>query len=444
MRRALLLGLLGLAGCGGGDAAPLPPAPRGVLLAILDTTRADHLSGAGYGRATTPELDRLAAEGVRYEQAWSPSPWTLPAVATLLTGQPPWVHGAGRSPEGMFALRPEVATLAERLGPRGVRSAAFINVVWCHPDSGLARGFDPYDYRGSDESNTGHRDAAATTDAALAWAAGLSGAPFFLVVHYFDPHLVYRAPEPWYARWEPAGSSVLAPEFGSKDQVFAVRDGRIELSEAQRATLVARYDGELAFADEQLGRLRAGLERLGLWDDTLVIVAGDHGEEFWDHGGFEHGHSHHRELLRVPLIVRRPRDASAGTVSPARVRLLDVGPTVLDWHGVSVKPPLPGGVLGAAGPGAAPPAVAQGSLWAGDLVSVRTDAGTLIVDRDAGSALFYAPDDPLELEPLPPEAAPAELRALADAVPLPRQRDAEAWEPTPEQLERLRSLGYLR
>jgi len=419
-----------------------PPVPGSVLLVIIDTARADHLSTFGYVRRTSPNLDRLAGEGQRFDDAWSQSPWTLPSIATILTGLPPHGHGATRGERGIHPVRDDVETLAQRMSAVGYATAAFINVLWCAPDvSGLDRGFDVYDYRETDESNRGHRDAAETTDAVLAWLDRAGDDPFFIVTHYFDPHLTYDPPVPYDTMFERGSGTRVPSGFGSASQVFAVRDGKIRLTPGQRESLIARYDGEIRFTDEQFGRLREGLEQRGRWDDTLVIVVADHGEEFWDHGGFEHGHSHHRELLRTPLIVRRPGEPAGATVGD-RVRQIDIAPTILDFAGTELPEDLPGFVLGT---NDARYAVAEGSLWAGDLVSVRSDRGTLILDRDDGEAAYYAPDDTLELTPLTPDSEDArDLRDLLEALP---EAGAASTTPNPlseDQIERLRSLGYIR
>jgi arylsulfatase A-like enzyme len=419
-----------------------PSKPGNVLLVIVDTARADHFSTFGYLRPTSPNLDRLAAEGQRFDSAWSQSPWTLPSIATILTGQPPHVHGATRGRQGIHPVRDEVETLAQRLSSVGYATAAFINVLWCAPEvSGLDRGFDLYDHRETDESNRGHRNAAETTDAVLAWLDRAGDDPFFVVTHYFDPHLTYDPPPPHDTIYERGDGARVPPGFGSASQVFAIRDGRIRLTPEQRESLIARYDGEIRFTDEQFGRLRDGLVQRGLWDDTLVIFVADHGEEFWDHGGFEHGHSHHRELLRAPLIVRRP-DGLSGEVSDDRVRQIDIAPTILDFAGVEPPGDMSGFVLGTHD---ADYAVAEGSLWAGDLVSVRSDRGTLILNRDDGAATFYAPDDTFELTPLPVESQDArDLLDLLESLPAAGTTETSPNPLTEEQLERLRSLGYVQ
>ncbi|ANM28922.1 hypothetical protein ABI59_03820 [Acidobacteria bacterium Mor1] len=435
---ALVLALTGALSCAG-DASPR----SGVVLVVLDTTRADHFSSMGYPRETTPNFDRLADESRLYRNAWSQAPWTLPSFASIVTGVLPRHHGAGMKPSESGArqlqgVRPEVPTMAELLSRAGYATAAWVNVVFCNPGTGISRGFDVYDFHTSDASNQGHRDARATTDAALRWAESVGERDFLMMVHYFDPHLVYDPPAPFDTRFEPAGASALPRGFGHARELFALRRGEIELTPGEKGSLIARYDGELAFADEQFGRLRAGLERMGLWEDSLVIVVADHGEEFWDHGGFEHGHSHHRELLHVPLIVKRPGESPESRFD--RVRQIDILPTVLDYAGID-GPPLPGGVLGSVD---APFAIAEGSLWGGDLVSIRGDEGTLIQEQDGSGRLFYAADDPDERRSvLDRDATAAEsLAGVLSLVPAPGQGRLDV-DLDPEELQILRDLGYV-
>ena len=268
--------------------------------------------------------------------------------------------------------------------------------------------------------------------------------PVFMVVHYFDPHLTYDPPAPYDTLFEEQPAPRVPPGFGSAAEVFRVRRGELRLDPALRKSLIARYDGEIRYADEQFGKLREGLEQLGRWDDALVVVVGDHGEEFWDHGGFEHGHSHHREMLRMPLIVKRP-GVAPGQVSADRVRQLEIAPTVLDFAGLPPASDLPGGILGETD---ADVAVGEGALWGGELISARSDAGTLILNRDTGGLLFFAPDDTYERHPLEGAAAEAAappmlelLRALPTDAAGAGARDAVPL--TDEQLEKLRSLGYV-
>ncbi len=416
----------------------------GVVLVVLDTTRADHFSAMGYPRETTPNFDRLARESRLYRNAWSQAPWTLPSFASIVTGVLPRHHGAGMETAAtgqrkLLAVREEVPTMAELLSAQGWATAAWVNVVFCNPGTGISRGFDVYDFHASDASNRGHRNARETTDAALGWAETVGPRDFMMMVHYFDPHLTYDPPAPFDTKFEPDGSSALREGFGNARQLFAMRRGELTLSPREKSSMIARYDGELAFADEQFGRLRAGLEQLGMWDRSLVIVVADHGEEFWDHGGFEHGHTHHRELLHVPLIVKRPGEAPEARFD--RVRQIDILPTVLDYAGVEHPSRLPGGVLGRVD---APYSIAEGSLWGGNLISIRGDEGTLIRELDGGGDRFYAADDPEERRSVA-DRDPAEMAALGEVlslIPAPGEGQI-AVEIDPDKLKVLRDLGYI-
>jgi len=434
---SLLVTILLFFGCG--KPAPTPPA---VVLVVLDTTRFDHLGKAGYPRDTSPNLDRLAEEGSWFSTAWAQAPWTLPAMATVLTGRLPSIHGAGMKAGRLYAVREEIPTLAQRLRPEGVQTGAVVNVVFCNPDSGIARGFEHYDFKSSDASNRNHRNASETTDASLAWLESVRDRPFFLLVHYFDAHLTYDPPAPFDTRFLPPGSGGIRPGFGSASEVIALRNGKIRLSPERREALIARYDGEIAYLDREFGRLRKALEQAGRWENSLVIVVADHGEEFWDHGGFEHGHTHFQELLHIPLIVRRP-GGTQGEVRGERVRQLDIAPTILDFFGVAPAPELPGSVLGS---GRSGPSRAEGSLWSGEMVSIRNEEGTLIRYRASGRSLLFASDDLKETSDLS-RKNPALLRkmeaALAASDPGIR-REGESREPDQEELERLRSLGYVQ
>ena len=417
------------------------PGDNGIVVVVIDTLRADHLGAYGYARPTSPNLDRLAAEGERYHHAFSQAPWTLPAVASILTGQLPQVHGAGIGADGdLQPVRPDIRTGAEHLRAAGYRTGAVVNVEFLEPGSGLARGFEHYDFYASRVSNRGNRDARQTTDAALSWAGGIGSEPFFLLVHYFDPHLTYDPPPPYDTLFQPSGTSLIPEGFGTESELFALRRGDIELDAPQRASLVARYDGEIRYVDEEFGRLRRGLEALGRWDRSLVIVVGDHGEEFWEHGGFEHAHSHHREVLQVPLIVRRPEGSAA--VREGRARQIDILPTMLEYAGLDVASDLPGRALGEVG---MPYSVAAGSLWSGHILSIRSDMGTLILSP-SGVGRFFAPDDQAETVDVRDrnQQTADRLEDILRTLPQPTRAPAPGWELTEQQLQNLRTLGYIR
>ncbi|HEV2845955.1 MAG TPA: sulfatase-like hydrolase/transferase, partial [Thermoanaerobaculia bacterium] len=292
---------------GGGLAAAPPKAPASppnLILVTLDTTRADHLGAWGWPHARTPHLDALAARGTRFARCDTAAPITLPSHATILTGLYPPRHGVRDN--GTFTLAPKLETVAERLAARGYDTAAVVSAVVLARRHGLGQGFRIYD----DDLKEGYaagtqvseRQAGETTAAALA-AAGKLKPPYFLWVHYFDPHDEYRPPTRF----------------------------------ADRATGPHRlYDGEIASMDDAIGRLLAGLPK-----DAAVVVVGDHGEMLGEHGESTHGLLLFEGARRVPLILAGPQ-VPAGKVSSCLTRTADVAPTLLSLAGA----PVPAGLDG--------------------------------------------------------------------------------------------------
>jgi arylsulfatase A-like enzyme len=282
--------------------APERPTSTSVLLVTLDTTRADHLGCYGAAFAATPNLDELAREGVRFDEAISPTPLTLPSHASIFTGMVPRRHGVRDN--ALFRLGEKPDVLAGVLGRHGYTTAAFVSSVVLDRITGLDRGFEVYDdtVRVGARSAFDYRERAAiqTNDTVLRHLDGLEE-PFFLWVHYFDPHLPYVPPEPFRGRFP----------------------GR-------------PYDGEIAFMDQQLGRLLDAVRKRTA--SLLVVVAGDHGESLGEHGEDAHGVFLYRATQRVPLIVAGP-GVPRGRVVPGRTGLVDVAPTLLDLLGL---PPLHG------------------------------------------------------------------------------------------------------
>jgi arylsulfatase A-like enzyme len=312
-----------------------------VILIVVDTLRADHLGTYGAARFTSPELDAYARRGAVFEHAYAPSPWTLPTMASIYTGLLPSQHGAGAllAVDGkvLFArLDGGPPTLGERLHAFGYPTQAVAGNPNLHPRFGMARGFDGYDYRAGDMAHI--RRADAIVDRALQWIAGRRGAPFFLFIHFFDPHMNYDPPPPVRGRFtDGLPSGRLSLPFAESARI---RAGRVWLSVEEEEFVRAAYDEEIAFVDLQLGRLFATLDTSGLLQRAIVIFTADHGEELWDHNGFEHGHTLYDELLRVPLIVWGP------AVQPGRIETpvssIDLAPTVLDALGAAPLAESPG------------------------------------------------------------------------------------------------------
>jgi arylsulfatase A-like enzyme len=316
-RAAILLLLLW-----GGAACRKEPSgtPRpNLLLVTIDTLRADHCSVYGYGLPTTPRLERLAREGVRFDAAYAPMPSTGPSHASLFSSLHPLRHGVVANG---YVLGPEHAVLAETLRGTGYRTAAVIGAYPLKSRFGYGRGFESYDEAFAREDASvlstrweGHpldepydRRATAVTRRALEWLGRRQGPePFLLWLHYFDPHSPYDPPEPFRSRFAPG-----------------------EASASELARTVAGYDGEIAFADEHLGRVVDALDAAGLGETTLVVVTGDHGEGLNSHGIREHGEEIYEEAVRVPLILRWKGRLPAGRTIGVPVETLDIAPTAVE------------------------------------------------------------------------------------------------------------------
>jgi len=276
---AAIVAVCALVGCGGPAPSSAPTHARHLVIVTIDTLRADRVGAYGYKDASTPHLDALARDGAMAPEASAHVPLTRPSHVTVFTGRLPPETGIrdNISP----AVVPGVPVLAEVLEKAGFATAAFVSSIVLDSSSGLDRGFDVYDDAitgsggGAEFLNTLQRRGDVTTTAAIAWLEKSRQASpqgrVFLWLHLYDPHDPYEPPEPWASR-------------------FA---GRL-------------YDGEVAFADEQVGRLEAALARLGLKDETALVVTSDHGEGLGDHGETLHGFFAYQTTLRVPFLVRGP------------------------------------------------------------------------------------------------------------------------------------------
>jgi arylsulfatase A-like enzyme len=342
LRLAVLLSL-GLAVCCGPEGNLL-----NVVIIAIDTLRPDHLGCYGYERATSPNIDDLAASGTLFENAVSQAPWTLPSFGTVFTSLYPTQHGATTVGTRM---RTSFPTLASILREEGFSAGAIVNTPVLRPEFGLDRGFEHYDIM----SPGVERRAEEVTADALEWIDRRKKAPFFLFVHYFDPHLSYSPPAPYDTLFDPdymgpVGRSFDLDYFSSQD-IPGMRREIGSLSAADINHITALYDGEIAFTDRAIGMLLDGLKQRGLTERTLIVLLSDHGEEFLDHGGLDHGHSLYGELTRVPLVFSLPAVINPGARIKQYVRLLDVTPTILDivgirsygdLEGLSCKPVLTG------------------------------------------------------------------------------------------------------
>ncbi len=411
----------------GNHAPAAPPAASAgtrdnLLLITLDTTRADRLGAYGYAAARTPHLDRLAAEGVRFDNALSPAPITLPAHASIFTGLYPFAHGVRNN--GNFYLRENLPTLATILKAQGYRTAAFVSSFILDRRYGLARGFDTYDDRMAGArpeviALEAERRGDHTSLALEKWLQEQAGAqgPFFAWLHLYDPHEPYRPPRPF-------------------RDLFAD----------------SPYDGEIAFDDAIVAAVLDRLRGLGQLDRTLVAIIGDHGESLGEHGEETHSMFVYQPAVHVPLILWRPGRVPAAKVVAEPVRATDLAPTLLDLlgapplstpHGRSLVPLLTGN-----GGGPAPPVYAETLLpqfymnWA-PLLSLRDERWKLIEAPEP--ELYDLQSDPREDRNLY-ASQPQKARALQEALHRMAGSGGGAMSVAKldrEAMEKLAALGYV-
>jgi arylsulfatase A-like enzyme len=442
---------------------PLPPAQdaradglrdglRGanVVLVILDAARAREFGAYGYGRATTPEIDRIAAEGALFENAYTPAVYTLGAMASVWTSQEPDRHHGDVS----FAapLPRDRLTLAEVLSGQGIFTAGFVATA-------VAGGFNRLD-RGFQEFHEVWREVGSRADVFRQvippWLARNTDRRFFAYVHVREPHFPYDPQPPFDTRFGPDGP---IPKAARADMDFFrdVNQGRRPFSPEEREHLVRLYDGNLAYADQEVGALRRALETTGLWDKTVLIVAADHGEGLFEHGWIGHNVEVYEPSAHVPLIVRFPAGVGPrGVRVRALVDLLDLGPTIADVFGARDK----GGaerefqgrsllpvVMGASGK----PLVISRTVWDRPRYALRDGRWTYTYETATGlEHLFGTAVDPGETKDL---AGQERLRADYYQETLHEWTRSMFRSVTPEveavgamtreQCENLKSLGYL-
>jgi arylsulfatase A-like enzyme len=402
--------------------AALPTAPAGapnVLLIVLDTVRADHLSLHGYPRETSPVLTRLARRGVVFDEARSAAPWTLPSHASLFTGR--WPHELGVSEQR--ALDDTYPTLAEFLATRGYATAGFIgNTYFCNSWYGLGRGFahfeDYYEpnvvispvetlcctaigrllvtaigsaYNVRPDTANPMKDAPRVNRDAFQWLDDHRDRPFFAFLNYIDAHDPYLTP-PGFDRHfgvhpeSEADYDMLNDWYYHPRKDPTGRDARL---------LADSYDDCLAYLDEQLGLLFDGLERRGLLANTLVIVTADHGEHLGEHGLYGHGKSLYRPEVHVPLVVFGPTGTPAGRRVAAPVSLRDVPATIVERLGLAGSSPFPGHSLA--------------RFWGPSPAGTDGDDGPILSELD------IVPNPPKHPDPSLPKALLGPLSAVADA-----------------------------
>jgi len=320
-----------------------------VILIMVDTLRADHLPCYGYRDNVTPAINRFASDGVRYENAFAQSSWTKPQVATLLTSLYPSTHNTYLKPH---LLPDEVETLPEIMKDLGYYTCGIANIVHLSPSFNFNQGFDRYRYLAPDffffaresssklslynglrlirerffsqkkQVNHYYQDGKVVNQLAFKWLSACTSSRFLLFLHYMEPHDPYFA-HPY------NGAAVARVSTPNPDP-------------SQADPMRKLYDGEISYLDQCLDELIEYLKREGLYENTLIILTADHGEEFYEHSGWWHGNTLYDEQIHIPLIIKYPQGRFKGTLVKEMVRTLDIAPTILDYVSSQIPPAMQG------------------------------------------------------------------------------------------------------
>ena len=445
--------------CSGERASGDSPASRrrpNIILLTVESLRTDHLSSYGYGKPTTPAMERLATGATLYENAYAVTSWTLTSHASLFTGLYPSTH---RVRFARDKLDDSYTTLAEQLASAGYQTAGLISGPLLQKQHQLHQGFGLYDESSSNPNGftSSHADITNPSMERLLFRflreGRRDGVPFFLFAYLWDPHYYYIPPEPYNKTFVSEGMTPIDCR-GCDMATFQKKE---------LAYVISQYDGEILWTDTLLGRLWDELKRLGLWDETAIILTADHGEEFFDHGFKGHRNNLHEETVHVPLIIKLP--GQNGARRETRVTsLIDLYPTILEIGGAAV----PEGQRGVSLLGASPqqrriyfelqtewtrPNAITGApeYVTNAFRGVRFGEFKFIKEYQGKRRELYSiARDPKETAPV--ETSAERLAALERELEADFDRmtkDAERWqaagpaELTPEQEERLRSLGYV-
>lgn len=455
--RALALAssvIVALTACGADRQSGTPP---NVVLVSIDSLRADRLGCYGADRDTSPAIDAIAREGVRFENAIASTSWTLPSHVSLFTGLSLAGHRV-RRPE--HRIDPQRHLLAEHLHGRGYRTAAFVSGPFLHRAYGFDRGFEVYEnfQRAGDVAwpppedalKGSHRDETApqVLEAALSWLGErpvADGSPWFLFVHLWDVHYDFMPPPPFDTLFDADYSGDLDPSnFEGNTSIhrgMAPRD---------LAWLKALYDGEIRWTDENLARLFDALRAREGEERILFALVSDHGDEFFEHGMKGHYKQLFEESVRVPWLLRFPGVVPAGAVVPGVASLDDVAPTLLGLAGLPPLPEAQGRDLSGL--------LAEGGAVEGEVLSelhtksvLRGPGWKVLLDTRTGYAVHYDLEaDPGEQDPQPARrVAPEKLARLTGRLREAAQHaDALSWSDEDAvqldeyTLQRLRALGY--
>ena len=409
-------------------------APKNVILIIMDTTRADHLSPYGYERDTSPNLDAFSKDSITFDYAIASAPWTPLSIGTIITGLYPVSHGfippdsRDTAEKSVTRLPDALTTMAEALGSHGYQALGITPNPWTTQIFGFGQGYDKYIFR-----NRAPADAI-TKIAEVLYDERDTKRPLFLFVHYLDPHWPYEPPAPF-------------------DTKFT---GDLKFRGYSREELIHlnQYDGEIAFMDQEIGKFIDFLKKRGAYDNSLIIIIGDHGEQFLEHGHLQHGNQLYNEEVHVPLMVHD------GSSSPRRVDYtvsnVDVFPTVMEWAGVKDVPSQGISLFNEQQLLSRPGVLSEIYRILSERAFTSLDRKKIIWDvaddpkQSTGKLIgvFDPTTDPLEINPLHDQKLEQNLTNHFDALYRPlasaQHPEGKTVDVSPETLQQLKSLGYMK
>lgn len=430
---------------------------KNVIVILVDTLRADKLNAFGYTqRTTTPNLTRFASRSMAFDNTISAAGWTIPSVASVFTGVDPQAHKVLRYKQTerveMDNLSLDHQTIAEQFQAAGYTTAGIMKSIVIDSSRGFSQGFDTFEVVNPKQNQADGDSARELTDRAISWLdqTKTGGKPFFLYMHYMDPHSPYKAPEPFYSKYkDPAYNGPVSGAHMQIENDYK-KSGKMP-SEADIKQMLALYDAEIEYWDSQFGRFMQNLVTTGLDANTIVVVMADHGEAFFEHG-MNVFHEHvYQENIHVPLLIKVP-GGKTGKVKEW-TQNIDVPPTLTElagvqkgqyWQGRSLAPVL-------MGTGKAPSGNVY-SEWSDFRTLVDPSGLKIIVGVPGGPWLFDLNADPGEKNNLA-ASRPADVTRLKAALEerfnaaktLSANFSSEGKsEMTPEQIEQLRALGYIQ
>jgi arylsulfatase A-like enzyme len=434
-----------------------------IIFITIDALRADHLGAYGSEDGLTPNLDAFAEEATRYDAAYVSSPWTFTSFGSIFSSLPPSGCGLKLATPGLHdwylysAKLPESVKLVhEALGEMGYVTAAELTNCFLTSERGWRRGFDYFRNEDGPELGAILTRANTVTENALSWLRVNEREPFFLWVHYLDPHVPYNSPDtPREVREKYPGDWLTRREYWYRTMIRADEETKGRYRDFCRDM----YREEVRFADRWVGKLLAGIGQSGLWDDSLIVISADHGEELFDHGGFEHGHTLYEELLWVPLLVKWPGADEASEVIEELVALADLPATFLAAADAAHTGEFRGSPLPRKAGGDEREAYSEGMFWGVERVALTTPEYKIIYQPYGyGSRprfeVYDRQGDRAEQDDVADSEAADELRKRLVRLATESEAAAKEWKHPGKQefhgidlsdatREKLRALGYI-